>query len=155
MGWGGRQGSHSSCGLDQRRGILLAPIDPVDISSMGKGIGHGGKRWRMPRRSKQQGPGVQASQVLRGGLCLGDLVLLGGAAPSPGRKPSAQCPDAITGHVSSKWWGAWDCGGNSVQAWVCVSVSMHVYEFPRVWGRDGITTSSSPTTPTAGMTQVS
>lgn len=52
--WGGGQrGSHSSCGLDQRRGILLTRVDPVDISSMGKGIGHGGKGWRMPSGSEQ------------------------------------------------------------------------------------------------------
>lgn len=69
VGWGGQQDSHSSCGLDQRRGILLTPIDPVDISSMGKGISHGGKRRRMPSSSKQQGPRVQAAQVIRGGFC--------------------------------------------------------------------------------------
>ena len=69
VGWGGRQDSHSSCGLDQWCGILLTPVDPVDIGSMGEGISHGGKGWRMPSSSKQQGPRVQAAQVLRGWLC--------------------------------------------------------------------------------------
>lgn len=69
MGWGGWQDPHSSCGLNQWCGILLTHVDPVDIGSMGEGISHGGEGWRMPSRSKQQSPRMQAAQVIRGWLC--------------------------------------------------------------------------------------
>lgn len=73
MRWGGWLDPHSSCGLDQWRGVLLTRVDPVDISSMSEGISHGGEGWRMPSSSKQQGPRVQAAQVIRGWFCLGGI----------------------------------------------------------------------------------
>lgn len=69
MGGGGWQAPHSSCGLDQWRGILPTRVDPVDISSVGEGVSHCGEGWRMPSSSKQQGPRVQANQVIRGWVC--------------------------------------------------------------------------------------
>lgn len=103
--------AHSSCGLDQWRGVLLTRVDPVDVSSVGEGISHGGEGWRVPSSSEQQGPRVQAAQVFRGWLWQGEsaLSLRGNPRQSPLRLSRGRslfsCAEA------SRLWGAVGSGG--------------------------------------------
>lgn len=80
----------------------------------------------MPSSSKQQGPRVEAAQVIGRGLWWRE-------SAESGTKPSAQSPDALMGQVIPQLWGGPRDSGDCSGRWCgCVCRA------PRTWGTDSI-----------------